>query len=64
MAHARIINNYADLPVGLYMDIIAVDRSPLGEFDKQVRIISILSGMAEADILALPVPEYKRIAAA
>lgn len=63
MAHASIINNYADLPVGLYMDIIAVDRSPLGEFDKQVRIISILSGMAEADILALPVPEYKRIAA-
>ena len=64
MAHASIINNYADLPVGLYMDIIAVDRSPLGEFDKQVRIISILSGMAEADILALPIPEYKRIAAA
>lgn len=64
MAHASIIDNYADLPVGLYMDIIAVDRSPLGEFDKQVRIISILSGMAEADILALPVPEYKRIAAA
>ena len=64
MAHASIINNYADLPVGLYMDIIAVDRSPLGEFDKQVRIISILSGIAEADILALPVPEYKRIAAA
>ncbi len=63
MAHASIINNYADLPVGLYMDIIAVDRSPLGEFDKQVRIISILSGMAEADILALPIPEYKRIAA-
>lgn len=64
MAHASIINNYADLPVGLYMDILAVDRSTLGEFDKQVRIISILSGMAEADILALPVPEYKRIAAA
>ena len=64
MAHASIINNYADLPVGLYMDIIAVDRSPLGEFDKQVRIISILSGMAEADILALPIHEYKRIAAA
>lgn len=63
MAHASIIDNYADLPVGLYMDIIAVDRSPLGEFDKQVRIISILSGMAEADILALPIPEYKRIAA-
>lgn len=64
MAHASIINNYADLPVGLYMEILAVDRSSLGEFDKQVRIISILSGMAEADILALPVPEYKRIAAA
>lgn len=64
MAHASIIDNYADLPVGLYMDILAVDRSTLGEFDKQVRIISILSGMAEADILALPVPEYKRIAAA
>ena len=64
MSNAHIIDNYADLPVGLYMDIIAVDRSPLGEFDKQVRIISILSGMAEADILALPVPEYKRIAAA
>lgn len=64
MAHASIIDNYADLPVGLYMEILAVDRSPLGEFDKQVRIISILSGMAEADILALPIPEYKRIAAA
>ena len=63
MAHASIINNYADLPVGLYMEILAVDRTDLGEFDKQVRIISIISGMAEADILALPIPEYKRIAA-
>lgn len=64
MAHASIIDNYADLPVGLYMEILAVDRSDLGEFDKQVKIISILSGMAEPDILALPIPEYKRIAAA
>lgn len=64
MAHASIIDNYADLPVGLYMEILATSRADMEDIDKQVRIISLLSGMPETQVLTLTIPEYKEYAAA
>lgn len=64
MANAHIIDNYADLPVGLYMEILATSRADMEDIDKQVRIISLLSGMPETQVLTLPIPDYKALAAA
>ena len=59
MKHADVIDSYARLPIGLYLDIVEVSRQDADEFDKQVRILSMLAGTTEAAILALPVPTYK-----
>lgn len=60
----KIIDNYRDLPIGMYLEICDIDRrEDLEEINKQVCIISILSGMAEEDIYNLPLTEYKEMAA-
>lgn len=60
----KIIDNYRDLPIGLYLEICDIDRrEDLEDINKQVCIISILSGMAEEDIYNLPLTEYKEMAA-
>lgn len=64
MKHADVIDSYARLPIGLYLDIVEVSRQDMDELDKQVRILSMLAGTTEAAILALPVPTYKEYVAA
>ena len=60
----KMIDNYRDLPIGMYLDICEIDRrEDLEEINKQVCIISILTGMAEEDILNLPLDEYRELAA-
>lgn len=60
----KFIDNYRDLPIGMYLEICDIDRrEDLEEINKQVCIISILSGMAEEDIYNLPLTEYKEMAA-
>lgn len=55
-----IIDTYDKLPLGKYMEIQEVSRNEsLEDIDKQVQILSILTGMAENDILHLPIDEYK-----
>lgn len=59
----KIIDNYRDLPIGMYLDICEIDRrTDIDELYKQVGIISLLSGMAEEDIYALPIGDYKTLA--
>lgn len=59
-----MIDNYADLPLGRYLDIEAVSRDDaLEDIDRQVRIIAILSGRTERDLLAAPIAEYADLAA-
>lgn len=59
-----MIDNYADLPLGRYLDIEAVSRdTALEDIDRQVRIIAILSGRTERDLLAAPIAEYADLAA-
>lgn len=60
----NIIDNYRDLPIGMYLDICEIDRrEDLEEINKQVLIIAILSGMDEEEIYNLPIEEYKILAA-
>lgn len=60
----KIIDNYRDLPIGMYLEICEIDRrTDIDDLHKQVCIISILSGMAEEDIYNLPIEDYKELAA-
>jgi hypothetical protein len=59
-----IIDNYDRLTLGQYMEIQAVSANEsLEDIDRQVQIISILTGVAEDEILHLPIPEYKELVA-
>lgn len=59
-----IIDNYRSLPIGDYQDIVGICKNEnLGELDKQVGIIAILTGKSEEEILDLPINDYKRLAA-
>ena len=59
-----IIDNYNKLTIGQYMEIQAVSRNEsLEEIDRQVQILSILSGLPEDEILHLPIAEYKEMVA-
>lgn len=60
----KIIDNYRDLPIGMYLDICEIDkRTDIEELHKQVCIISILTGREEEEIYNLPLEEYKELAA-
>ena len=59
-----IIDNYDRLTLGQYMEIQEISRNEsLEDIDRQVQIISILTGVAEDEILHLPIPEYKELVA-
>ena len=59
-----IIDNYNKLTLGKYMEIQEISRDEhLEDIDKQVQILSILTGMAEEEILHLPIGEYKELVA-
>ena len=57
-----IIDNYNRLTLGKYIEIQEVTRNEsLEDIDKQVQILSILTGVAEEEILHLPIGEYKEL---
>ena len=59
-----IIDNYDKLTLGRYMEIQAISKNEaLEDIDKQVQILSILTGESEEEILHLPIPEYKELVA-
>lgn len=56
----KIVNNYRDLTMGKYFDILEVSKdNNLDELEKQVQIISLLSGKTTDEILDLPIGEYR-----
>lgn len=60
-----MIDSYNKLPIGLYLDICAVNEDPaLDELTKQVRTLAALSGRTEAEILNQPIADYKRMVVA
>lgn len=58
-----MITRYEDLPLGEYMKIDAILRGEGDELEKQVRVIALLSGNTEDEVLALPLDEYASRAA-
>lgn len=56
-----MITSYKQLPVGLYLDICAVSQDEsLDELAKQVRILALLSGMTEEQVLNMPLADYQK----
>lgn len=59
----KIIDNYKDLLLGDYMDIVSImNDEGIDELDKQVKVISILTGLEESYILDLPIAKYQQLA--
>lgn len=57
-----IIDNYNRLTLGKYMEIQEISRNEsLEDIDKQVQILSVLTDVAEEEILHLPITEYKEL---
>lgn len=55
-----ITDSFSKLMLGDYIDIMDICKDDsLEEIDKQVKVISILTGRTEDDILNLSIPEYK-----
>lgn len=58
-----IFDSFATLPLGTWLDILAVNADEgRDEIDKQVGTIALLTGRTERDILHLPLTEYQALA--
>ena len=57
-----VIDSFDKLPVGKYVDILRIDRDEnRADEDKRIAILAILSGKTEAEILAQPIGETRRM---
>lgn len=58
-----IIDSFAALPLGTYLDILAINADEArDEVDRQVAVLALLTGASERDILNLPIAEYSELA--
>lgn len=58
-----IIDSFAALPLGTYLDILAIDADEArDEVDRQVAVLALLTGASEREILNLPIAEYSELA--
>lgn len=58
-----MIDNYNDLPIGKYMEILSIQSDEsCSVIDREVATLSILSDMDELDILHLPIGDFKELA--
>ena len=59
----KIIDSYDKLPLGVYLDIMAlVEDTTLEEDDRQLSIIALLTGETEDALLKLPILDFRRLA--
>lgn len=59
----KIIDNYRNLPIGKYLEILSLSQDEsVDALEQQVKTISILTGLTEDDVLALPITKYKELA--
>lgn len=63
MKHQDCIDNYRDLPVGKYEEIVRLCNEEMTEVDRKVAILAILTGKTEEEILHLPLPTFTEYAA-
>lgn len=60
----KIIDNYRNLPVGKWLEILELSRDEnVDALEQQVKTIAILTGLTEDEVLDLPIMEYKSLAA-
>ena len=59
----KIIDNWRNLPVGKWLEILEFSRDEsVDALEQQVKTIAILTGLTEDEVLALPIMEYKSFA--
>lgn len=64
MDEIKIIDNYRDLTLGDYQEIVAIYHDEaIDEIDKDIKAVCILTGKDEDTILDLPIVEYKKLTA-
>lgn len=59
-----IIDNYRKLPVGKYLEIVELCETEMDEVDRRVRIVGILTGLTEDEVLNLPLTQFSEYCAA
>lgn len=59
-----IIDNYRKLPIGKYLDIVDICNTEMDEVDRRVRIIGILAGLTDDEVLNLPLTQFTEYSAA
>lgn len=57
-----MIDTFAALPVGTWLDILAAQEANPDPVDRQVATLALLTGLSEKRILALPIAEYSDLA--
>ena len=58
MKETECIDNYRDLPVGKYEEIVRLCDTEMSEVDRKVAIVAILTGKTEDEVLRLPLPTF------
>lgn len=60
-----MIKSYDELKVGKYLELLEVDKTEgLEDIDRQVKIVSILSGLPEDELLHMEIGKYTMLARA
>lgn len=63
MKKTDFIDNYRDLSVGKYEEIVHLCREEMTDEDRRVGIIGILSGLTEDEVLRLPLDKFTEYSA-
>lgn len=59
----KIIDNYRNLPVGKWLEILELSKDEnVDALEQQVKTIAILTGLTEDEVLDLPIVEYRELA--
>jgi hypothetical protein len=54
----KIIDNYRKLPIGKYNEIVKLCETEMDEVDRKVKIVGILTGLTEDEVLDLPITDF------
>ena len=54
----KIIDNYRKLPIGKYNEIVKLCETEMDEVDRKVKIVGILTGLTDEEVLALPLTDF------
>jgi len=58
-----MITTYNTLPLGKYLEIIALGKEDIDETEYTISLLSILTDKTDTELLNLPLPEFKAMTA-